>query len=105
MNIAAMMKGAKEMQKRMETAKAEVAELRCTGTSGGSMVSVVATGNNTIEAITIAPELLQDGDADMLSDMLLLACNDALGQVKAASDRMYADIMPQGMPAGLSGLL
>ena len=105
MNINAMMKGAKEMQQKMESVKTQVATLRCTGSAGGEMVVVVATGDNEIESVKVHPDFLTGDDLDMLPDLIKLACNEALGKVKSESEKMYANVMPAGLPAGLSGML
>ena len=51
-----------------------------TATAGGGVVKVVVTGDQQIQSLEIAPEVLEDGDVEMLQDMILTALNNALDQ-------------------------
>jgi DNA-binding YbaB/EbfC family protein len=46
------------------------------------MVTVQANGAMQITDITIDPEVLKSGDADMLKDLLVAATNEALRKAK-----------------------
>jgi DNA-binding YbaB/EbfC family protein len=46
------------------------------------MVTVQANGAMQITNITIDPEVLKSGDADMLKDLLVAATNEALRKAK-----------------------
>jgi DNA-binding YbaB/EbfC family protein len=83
---AGMMQQLQQLQVQMEQAQASLAEETVEATVGGGVVKVVATGNQKIVSIEIAPEILEDADAEMLQDMILTAVNSALekGQELAA---------------------
>jgi DNA-binding YbaB/EbfC family protein len=77
-NIQQMLKQAQKMQQDMmaaqEALKSEVVE----ASAGGGMVTVKVTGDLQVKSIEIDPAALEDGDAELLSDMVLAAVNEAL---------------------------
>ena len=52
-------------------------------TAGGGMVKAVAQGDVTILSVTIDPDAVDPEDAEMLQDMVVAACNEALRAVSA----------------------
>jgi len=84
-NIASMMKQAQEMQGKMKEMQDNLAHIRVEGTSGGGMVKVEANGQQQFLSFKIEQSLLDDGDAEMLEDLLLGATNQALEKVKEAA--------------------
>ena len=75
MNIQQMMKQAQQMQDRLQK---QMAELRVEATAGGGMVTVKANGKQELLSIKIDPEVITKDDAQMLEDLVLAACNEAL---------------------------
>ena len=73
-----MMNQLARLQEQLQLAQAQLAEETVTGTAGGGAVKVSVTGDQRCTAIEIDPELLKDGDAEMVQDMLLAAFNNAL---------------------------
>jgi DNA-binding YbaB/EbfC family protein len=81
-----MMQQLQQLQEQMVQAQDALADETVTATVGGGVVTVVATGDQKIVSIEIAPEILEDADVEMLQDMILTAVNSALekGQELAA---------------------
>lgn len=79
-NMQQLMKQAQQMQKKMEDAQRELEAKEVTGTAGGGMVTVVATGKKTLKSIKIEPEILKE-DPEMVEDMIVAAVNQAMQQV------------------------
>ena len=75
MNIQSMMKQAQEMQQRLHK---QMADMRVEATAGGGMVTVEANGKQELLSIKIDPEVINKDDAQMLEDLVLAACNEAL---------------------------
>jgi nucleoid-associated protein EbfC len=73
-----IMKEAQKLQQQMEKIQAEVALKKVEATAGGGMVTVEANGKQEIVAIKIDPEVINKEDAQMLEDLVLAACNEAL---------------------------
>jgi DNA-binding YbaB/EbfC family protein len=79
-NMQQLMKQAQQMQKKMEEAQRELEAKEVTGTAGGGMVTVVATGKKTLKSIKIEPEILKE-DPEMVEDLIVAAVNQAMQQV------------------------
>ena len=73
-----IMKEAQKLQQQMEAMQAEVAQKKVEATAGGGMVTVQANGKQELIAIKIDPEVITKDDAQMLEDLVLAACNEAL---------------------------
>ena len=69
---------AQKMQKAMEVAEEELNVKEYSATSGGGAVKVVVTGKMEIKSIDIQPEVIDPEDAEMLSDLIMAATNEAL---------------------------
>ncbi|PTY02664.1 nucleoid-associated protein [Verrucomicrobia bacterium LW23] len=78
-----LMKQAQQMQNRLGKAQEEIAAKDFEGQAGGGVVKVVAKGHGNIVSIKIAPEILKEGDAEMLEDLILTAVNEAIEKGKA----------------------
>lgn len=63
-----------EMQKMQEEAKKKTVE----ATSGGGMVTVTASGAGVIVSLDIDREVVDPEDVEMLQDLVMAACNEAL---------------------------
>lgn len=73
-----IMKEAQRLQQQMERMQAEVAEKKVEATAGGGMVTVTVSGKQEIVSIKIDPEVVSKDDVQMLEDLVLAACNEAL---------------------------
>jgi DNA-binding YbaB/EbfC family protein len=93
-----MAKLAKVQEEMMKTQEA-LAHERLTVTAGGGAVTVVISGAQRIQSITVTPELLQSGDVEMVGDILVAAVNEAIekSQVMAA-ERLNAVTGGLGLP-------
>lgn len=69
---------AQQMQERIGQLQRELARRTVEASSGGGMVTAVATGELRILEIRIEPGLLSDGDREMLQDLIAAAVNAAL---------------------------
>ena len=73
-----MMKEAQKLQAQMERMQEEIAKKKVDATAGGGMVTVEANGKQELLSIKIDPEVINKDDAQMLEDLVLAACNEAL---------------------------
>ena len=73
-----IVKEAQKLQAQMEQLQAEVAKKKVQATAGGGMVTVEANGRQEILSIKIEREVINPDDAQMLEDLVLAACNEAL---------------------------
>ncbi len=77
-NPMGMMQQLQKLQEQLEVAQAQLAEETITATAGGGAVSVTVTGDQRCQAVEIDAALLQEGDVEMLQDLLITAFNSAL---------------------------
>lgn len=73
-----MMKQVQQMKEQMLAMKEALAEETVTFTAGGGVVTVVATGDQKIQSISIEEDILKDADVEMIQDLILTAVNSAL---------------------------
>jgi len=73
-----LMKEAQRLQQQMQVLQEQVAQKKVQATSGGGMVMVEVNGKQEVLAIKIDPEVINREDPQMLEDLVLAACNEAL---------------------------
>ena len=100
-NQQQMMKQLQQVQARMAKMQEELNDVTVTGTAGGGVVSITADGHQKVLSVTIEPEALEEG-AELLADLILAACNDALDKSRAtAAANMSQLTAGLGLPPGL----
>ena len=96
-NMQAMMQQAQKMQEKLQ---AEIALIRVDGTAGGGMVSIRMDGHKHVLGVKIDPEV--GGDVEMLQDLVLAACNEAVKKVDEESQKKMGGMLGGlGLPPGL----
>ena len=73
-----MMKEAQKLQQQMAAMQEEIGKKTVEATAGGGMVTVQANGKQEILSIKLDPEVVSKDDVQMLEDLVLAACNEAL---------------------------
>ena len=82
-----LMRQAQIMQRKITQLQEELATKTVEATSGGGMVTAVATGARTITEIRIDPSVVDPADVEMLQDLVLAAVNDALKKAEEMNSR------------------
>lgn len=77
-NINNLMKQAQKFQQQMEEMQGQLETKKFQASVGGGAVSAVANGKKLIVDIKIKPEVVDPDDVEMLEDLILSACNEAL---------------------------
>ena len=98
-NMNQMMKMAQNMMKEQED---KMNSLEVEGNAGGGMVKLTMNGHKNILSLTIAPEVVDPEDIEMLQDLVISAINDAQGKVDEESKDQLSGMMPGGLP-GMPG--
>lgn len=94
-----LMAQAQKMQENLGRLQSELAEARIEGGSGP--VRAVVSGQGELLGLSIAPEVMEDGDASMLEDLVLAAVRDAVSRSRDHSARRMEEL---GL-AGMGGLM
>ena len=83
-NINKLMKQAQQMQSKILKLQEEMGEHREEATAGGGVVTAGAIGKGELVDLTIAPEVANPEDVEMLQDLVLAAANEALRKARSA---------------------
>jgi DNA-binding YbaB/EbfC family protein len=103
-SASGLMSQMQQMQEQMATTQSALENETITVTAGGGAITIVITGHQRIQSITVNPELLTPDDAEMLQDMLVAGVNSAIEQSQAlAAQRMEG--ITGGLGGGLNDLL
>lgn len=96
-NMQQMMRQAQQMQEKLQQ---EIAQVKVEASAGGGMVTVQMDGQKNLLAVKIDPEVA--GDVEMLQDMILAACNEAIKKVDdEVKQKMGGMLGGMGLPPGL----
>ena len=97
-----LMSQMQKLQAEMEATQEELADEEVTVSSGGGMVTVVATGRQEIKSIKIQPEAVDPDDVEMLEDLVLAAVTEALLKSQEMADERLGGLTDgMGLPPGL----
>lgn len=84
-----MLRQVQQMQEQMAAAQAALAEATVEGSAGGGMVKATVTGTGELVSITLAPEVVDPDDIEMLQDLVVAAVTEA----NRAAQAMQSDSM------------
>jgi hypothetical protein len=91
-NMQGLLQQAQKMQKDMQLAQQDAEAFEAEGSAGGGAVRIKVRGTNEILAVTISKEALDPSDVEVLQDMVRLAGNDALNQVRKNSEEKLSKV-------------
>ncbi len=89
MGMQNLMRQANQLQNKIKQVQEELAERTYEGSSGGDAVRVKVKGENSVLAVQISEDVMKSGDVEMLQDLIVTACNDAL---KKAQETQAAEM-------------
>jgi DNA-binding YbaB/EbfC family protein len=77
-----ILRQAQEMQAKLAKAQEELENSTVEASSGGGAVTVVVTGQQSIQSIKISPEVVDPEDVEMLEDLVMAAINEAMDKAR-----------------------
>lgn len=92
-----------QAQQQAGEVKKRLDDITVTGSAGGGVVVVTANANKQIKSVKIDPIVLNEGDIEMLEDVILTAINQALDQAENISQTEMA-AMTKNMLGDMGGL-
>ena len=96
---AGMLQQVQSLQEDMVKVQDEIAAMTVTATVGGGAVAAVITGERRLQSLTIAPEVVDPEDVEMLQDLVIAAVNEGMEQVdRTVSEQMAALTGGLGLP-------
>ena len=98
-NMNNLMKQAQKMQRQAEENQKALEEKEFTATAGGGAVDVTVSGKKEITKVTLAEEVVDPDDIEMLEDLIMAATNEALRKMEEESAALMSKLT-----GGLGGL-
>lgn len=81
-NLGTLLKQAREIGGKLHGMTEELRTKRATGSAGGGMVEVEVNGLAEVISCRIDPELVRQGDGELIEDLVTTAVNQALAKAK-----------------------
>lgn len=89
-----MMKQAQQMQEKMGR---EMKEMVVDAAAGGGAVTVKMRGDFEIMDLKISPDLVKEGDTEMIQDLTMAALNEAKRKVEESLKGKLGGMLPPGL--------
>ncbi len=93
-DMNSMMKQAQKMQEEMGK---QMKEMTVDATAGGGAVTVKMRGDFEVIELVISPDLVKDGDVEMIQDLTLAAINEARRKVEESLNGKAGGMLPPGL--------
>jgi DNA-binding YbaB/EbfC family protein len=86
-NVQQMLQQVQKMQREMEAAQEQLKHEIVEAAAGGGMVTVRVSGDLELKSVQIDPAVIDSGDVEMLTDMVLAAVNEGLRMAQELAAR------------------
>jgi DNA-binding YbaB/EbfC family protein len=93
-----VMQQIQQLQEQMLKAQEQLAEEQVNGSAGGGAVQVVVTGDQRVLSVSVDPGLIEDGDQEILEDLVLTAINQGLDESRKLAESKLGPLAGQGLP-------
>ncbi len=93
-DMNSMMKQAQKMQEEMGK---QMKEMTVDATAGGGAVTVKMRGDFEVIELVISPDLVKDGDTEMIQDLAMAAINEAKRKVEESLKGKLGGMLPPGL--------
>ncbi len=97
-----IMRQAQELQRNLQKAQEELANLQVTGEVSGGAVKITMTGKYEVVEVKIDPSLRDPDSLDMLEELVQAALKDALMKIKEATEEKMGSF--KGFGVDLPGM-
>jgi DNA-binding YbaB/EbfC family protein len=84
-----IVKQAQELQERLARIQEEAATKTVEASAGGGMVTAVVSGRLEVVQLRIEPQVIENGDREMLQDLVIAAVNQG---IRAAQEMMAEEM-------------
>lgn len=93
-DLNSMMKQAQKMQEEMGK---QMKQTVVDATAGGGAVTIKMRGDFEVLELTISPDLVKDGDVEMIQDLTMAALAEARRKVEEKLKGQLGGMLPPGM--------
>ena len=105
--ISQLMQQMQQMQEDLAATLAAIANAEVEGSAGGGAVTVRASAAGHLRSVSIATDVVNADEIDLLEDLVLTAVNDALAKAEAHRETQMGavtgglDLGALGLPPGV----
>lgn len=104
-NLGDLMKNAGKIREAVEKTTESLGQVQVEGSAGGGVVTARVNGRLELLGIRIEPQLVSEGDVELIEDLVTAAVNQAMAKGREAAAESLRSLAG-GMPIpGLGGLL
>ena len=103
-DLSQLMTQAQAMQEKLQAAQQKLAETVVEGVSGGGMCTVVLGGPGDLRSVRLDESLLQPGEAEIVSDLIVAAHADAKRKLDETQAEMMREAAGPLAGMGLPGM-
>ncbi|HZZ73294.1 MAG TPA: YbaB/EbfC family nucleoid-associated protein [Pirellulales bacterium] len=107
-NFSSMLKQAGQLSGKLSGLSDELKTKRATGSAGAGLVEVEVNGLSQVLRVTLAPELIDRKDRELMEDLIPAAINQALAKAKdlhaEAMKNLAGDMNLPGLDEALAQL-
>lgn len=93
-DLNSMMQQAQQMQEKMAR---DMKEMTVDASAGGGAVTVKMRGDFEVLELKISPDLVKEGDVEMIQDLTVAALNEARRKVEESLKGKLGGMLPPGM--------
>ena len=93
-----ILKNAKQFQEQMGFFQEKLGNITAIGSSGGGMVEIEINGRMEVLKVRISPEVMEEGDREMLQDLIIAAFNNAMEKIREVLNREMGALAGMGIP-------
>ncbi len=93
-----VMEQIQQLQEQMLRAQEELKNEKVQGSAGGGAVTVEVSGDQKILSVVVDPGLIEDGDRELIQDLILAAINQGLDESRKLAESKLGPLAGQGLP-------
>ena len=103
--LGSLIKQAREFGGRVQEMNEKLKEVRVEGNAGGGLVTACVNGLQELVSCKIDPCLFQQGDAELLEDLIVTAVNDAVDEARMQQAETMQSLAGNIDMGGLSDII
>jgi DNA-binding YbaB/EbfC family protein len=105
LELGSLMKHAREFGGRVQEMNEKLKELRVEGNAAGGLVTVSVNGLQELVSCKIDPSMFQQGDAELLEELIITAVNNAIDESRSQQAETMRSLAENVDMSGLSGII
>ena len=105
LELGSLMKQAREFGGRVQEMNEKLKDLRVEGSAAGGLVTVCVNGLQELVSCKIDPAMFQQGDAELLEELIVTAVNDAVDESRTQQAETMQSLAGGMDMGGLSNII